>query len=361
MSVGIHISKNSHALEKTKHTSYMIAIKTEVELLHMSAFALFMLGPLNKSKISMDYTSIKQFCIENNIEIWPHASYISSGVWNVNFKNRHENKSLMYLRDIKDHLVIGKQLGVKGVVFHLPRHPIATVLETMEILSDCKVINSIRKNEGVLPAFTVEMPASRPNDELTYETSQKLNALVKAINADKQINLPWNICIDSCHEYAGGVNFATDWDKWEADLTNETRDKIKLIHFNGASGKNFGTGKDGHIIPLSKDDAIWSHLISDEFRDYIERSSIDDVNKVNLYDKLSHDELTILKNSQFNSIIQWCKKHNIAMIMEINRGKYQDIKLAMDIINSILGKKGGSLAIQKNETQIDDLINDLKL
>jgi endonuclease IV len=336
MSAGIFISKNSHIFEKTKHKNYTIAVKTEVELLKMTAFSVFLLGPLDKKKISMDYTTIAKYSKDNNIEIWPHASYISSGIWSVTNVNRHENKPLMFIRDIKDHLVIGKQLGAKGVVFHLPRHPINTVLETMEIISDCKAINSIRRNDGVLPAFTIEMPASKPNDELTYETAEKLNVLVAALVNNTKITLDWNLCVDTCHMYAGGVNFNTDFDDWERKLSTVTRDKIKLVHLNGASGKNFGTGKDGHIIPLSKQDDIWGGLISEEFRDYLARTELDEITDMNLYDKLSSDEVDAIKSSQFNSIIQFCKTKKIAMIMEINRGSLKDAKLAMDVVNHLL-------------------------
>lgn len=352
MSIGIHISKNSHILDG-KHKSYMIGVKTEVELLDMSAFSLFIMGPRDKKKISMDYQNINKYCKENVIEIWPHASYISTGVWNVNTKNRHENKSLMYLRDIKDHLVIGKQLSAKGIVFHLPRHPIETVLDTMEILSDCKVINSVRRNKGTLPKFTIEMPASKPNDELTYETAAKLNVLVDALAANAKITLPWNLCVDSCHEYAGGVNFGTDWSQWEKALSDETRARLQLIHLNGANANNFGTGKDGHIIPLSKQDAIWGTLISDEYRDYLVRTPMDDINKTNLYDKLTIDEKNVIINSEFNMLIQYAKRHNIAMIMEVNRGDYKDVKLAMDVINGLLSRsKESRLETMANMTKL---------
>jgi endonuclease IV len=354
MSIGLFISKNSHILEN-KHKSYIDAIKIETELLHISAFSLFLVGPLNKNKISMDYIGIKEYCNKNNIEIWPHASYISAGIWSITKENRHTNKSLMWMRHLRDQLIAGKQLGAKGISFHLPRHPIETVIEVMEILSDCKVINSIRNNEGTLPLFLFEMPASKPNDTLTYETSEKLNALVKALLKNKKITLSWGLNPDTCHEFAGGVNFGIEWDKWESNLSNETRNRIKLIHLNGAKGINFGTGKDGHIIPMSPTDAIWGNLVSDEYRDFLNRTDIADINKINLYEKLTADELKIIKNSSLNSIVQWCKIHNIAMIMEINDKQYKNTKFAMDVINGLLSKKGGF------ELQLDNLLHILKI
>lgn len=349
MSLGIHISKNSHVLPKNqfgKHKTVISAVKTEVALLNMSAFSMFILGPLNKAKIAMDLQNIKKYCEENNIAIWPHGSYISVGIWGVNIKNRHENKSLMWIRHIRDHLVIGKQLGAKGVVIHVPRHPIEVITETMEILSDCKVINSIRRNKGTIPNITLEMPASKPHEELTYETPEKLNTLVKALHDDKKITILWDICIDTCHLHSGGISFLkpNSWHEYETALSPLVKEKLKLIHLNSSKLENFGTGKDGHVCPLSKDDYIWSNLISEEFRDFIERSSEEDIVKINLYEKLSASELAIIKNSSLYDIIKFAKKNDVSMILELNRENLKDAKVAMDIINGLLkSARGGSV------------------
>lgn len=339
MSVGIHILKKTHISDEINHKSYYIAIAKETELLNMSAISLFLIGPKNKKKITLDINSIKSYCQKNNIEIWPHASYISTGIWSVDHSNRHENKSIMYINHIKDHLVIGKQLGAKGITFHLPRKPIETIVSTMEVLSNCKIINGIRSNKGTLPLLILEQPASRPDDVLTYETPEKLNALVKALVENPKITLPWGLNPDTCHSYAGGINFSNpgSWNEWESKLTPMTRSKIKLIHLNDAEGKNYGTGQDGHIIPMAHNGAIWGHLVSDEFREYLKRTSVNDINKLNLYDQLSDSEKKVIKDSSLNEIVQFCKRHDVAMIMEINRGDYKDVKFAMDVVNHLLG------------------------
>ncbi len=341
MSIGCHISKNSSIIDKKdvgKYKTYLEAIKYETELLNMSAFSIFTVGPRTKNKVAgLAHNDIKKYCEDNNLKLYTHSSYIASGIWNVNKENRHEDKSQMYLRLIRDELLQGKQLGAKGVVVHYPRHPISTIVETMKILSDCKIINAIRENSPV-PKFTLEAPASRPHNDLTYETPEKINALIHALKSNKDITIDFDLCIDTCHQYAGGVSFkeANSWHNYANALSKETYDAINLIHLNGAYAKNYQTGKDGHVIPMSKDDAIWSHLISDEFRDYLDRLDFEEINNINLYEKLSKSEITNLKNSSLYDIIKFVKTKDIAMIMEINVGHFNDSKAAMDIINGLL-------------------------
>lgn len=337
MSIGLHIGKNGRVVDY-KHKTMLDAITTESILLDISSLSLYTSGPRDKSKISMQHQEIKKYCAEKNIVIFPHGSYISCGIWNVNKANRHENKSLMFIRHIKDQLVDGKQLGAKGIVIHLPKHPIETVVETMEIISDCKVINSIRNNAGVMPNFTIEMPAAKPDELLTYETPEKLNKLTNALTNNKLITLPWDLCIDTCHMWAGGINFKDNlsWFNWESKLTDETKSKIHLIHLNGAKGTNFGTGKDSHSIACSKEDDIWKHLISDTFRSFLEVSTIQEFNACNMADHLSDEELDVIKESSLFAIVQFAKKNNIAMICEPGVKDYKGIKFIIDLVNKLL-------------------------
>ncbi|MGL5934192.1 MAG: TIM barrel protein [Cetobacterium sp.] len=343
MSLGLFVSKNSHILDK-KHKDYTLAITHETNLLSLSAISIFMIGPLNKNKISMNHQFIKAYCIENNIEIWPHGSYTSVGIWKVDHDNRHENKSKEMIRNIKDHLVVGKQLGAKGISFHLNRRTADDAASTLEVLSDCKEINNVRKNPGELPYLLIEMIASKSDDELTYETPEKLNHLVETLSSNEKITLKWAINLDTCHQYASGISYKepNSWNHWISELSEVTRNSIKLIHLNGALGSNFGTGKDLHQIPLAKSDAIWGSLVSSETREYLE--SIDEKellsgeSDINLYDSLSKKEKTAIQNSSLNEIVQWCKINEVAMIMEIkkDRGGFKEIKFAVDTVNALL-------------------------
>jgi endonuclease IV len=337
MSLGLHVGKNSKFTDN-KHKSMLDAVKAEVTLFNLSAIALFQMGPLNRLKNSMDTVGIKKYCLEHNIAVYPHSSYLAGGIWNVTEQNRMENKNRMYIRLIRDQLVLGAQIGAKSVVFHLTRQTISTVVETMIILSDCKEINALRKTGKPFPMFMFEAIASRGDPLLTYETAKKLNALTAALAAEPRITLPWNLCLDTCHMFAGGTTFAeaNSWNMYEAALTKLTREKIQLFHLNGALGKNFGVGKDGHRIPMSREDSIWGHLISDTFWEYIDAATISELNAGDLALKLFHEEMSYITSSSLFSIVQFAKKQNIGMIMEINLDHYKSAKLACDIINYLL-------------------------
>jgi endonuclease IV len=333
MSFVCNLSKDSHISGKKYKTMYD-SIKTETTLFHMSAISLFIVGPLNKNKVSLQLDDINKYCLEKHIKIFPHASYISAGIWHVKEENINDNKSMMWLRHVADHLIIAKQLSAKGVVFHLPRHTIEEVVKTMKALSISKELH----NHNKFPPIVLECPASRPDPNLTYETAVKLNNLVKTLHANKDINVNWNICIDTCHLFAGGMNFSevSIWNQYEHNLYNITKSKLKVIHLNGAERSNYATGKDGHVIPMARDDALWGHLISDEFRDYLKRTQLKEIENINLFDQLSKHERDEIKNSSLYFIVKFAKKHDIALIMEINRGDFKDAKFALDTVNSIL-------------------------
>lgn len=335
MSVGLHVSRTSKIFNKKDH-SYLEAIKTECEMFGLTAFAIFQIGPQNSHKNTMDIKAIKQYCIEHNISVYPHAAYVSTGIWNIRDAAHTKERERFYIKLIKDHLVEGEKIGAKGMVVHVPRHPIKTIVETMAILSNTPVINKVRSK--TLPLMLLENPASRADPLLTYETPSKLNALVKALDADPRITLPWGLCIDTCHLWAGGVSLKEDqsWYNYESALTTITRNKIQLFHLNGSHGENFSTGKDRHNIPFCRSDALFGHLLTDNFQSWLEGLSRDEANVANLALQLSRSELGRIKSSSFFAIVQFCKKKDIGMILEINVEYYNSAKFAIDLIHVLL-------------------------
>jgi endonuclease IV len=325
--LGLHISKNMTIGDKKYKTTEGV-VKAEILSLGLSAFSLFILGPQSYNAVSMDHESIRKYCSKNNVDVWPHGSYLTAGIWNVTRDNLDTGKSQAALKSIIDHIDIADKLGSKGVVVHLPRHNMETIVNTMHILSE-----NIKNDDRT--AFTIEMPASRPDEKLTYETSDKINLFVKTLMADSEITINWNLCVDTCHLWAGGVNMKK-FITWKNTLSRDTRDKIKLIHLNGAEAKNYGTGKDGHRIPLSRSDAIWGPLISDESRESIEALSVSEQRNKNLCIMLSYSDRERIQKSSLASIVKFAKMRKIAMIMEIKVEDFCNTKIDIDVLNWLL-------------------------
>jgi len=346
MSQGVFISKESNNIANKKYKTILDDIKYEVEHFKLSAICLFLHVPRSRTKIKIDYEEVKTYCQKNNVEIWPHGTYILPGLWSITYDNKDTEKSIGWLDHLYDQLEAGYKIGAKGISVHLPRKTLSTVVESMEIISSYNKIKELqklaKKDNADMPLLLIEMTASSPSPTLTYETPDKLNKLVNALTSNKKITVDWGINLDTCHNYASGVSFSeiNSWTKWVDKLSKDTHDKLRLIHLNGAKGTNFGTGKDSHQIPLSPTDNIWGHLVSERFRNYLDKISVKEIEKINLYEKLTPSEKTIIRNSSLNELVQWCKNKQpaAAMIMEINIKDYKNTKFAIDVINSLLSK-----------------------
>jgi endonuclease IV len=330
--IGIHVGKTSMLTGDTCK-SLLEALKLDNANLDMSAISLFMYGPQNLRKNNIAYNLLKNYCEEKNITIFPHGSYIAVGIWNVTKDNIDSDKSKKYIQHILDSLISGHDIDAEGIVIHVPRHPISTITNVMHILSSNSKFISVRK-AGLLAPIILEMPASKPHPTLTYETPKKLNTFCKALDSDKNINLEWNICLDTCHLYAGGIDLSgsDSWTDYQQQLSPLTLRKIKLFHLNGAELKNFGTGKDGHIIPCTAEDAIWGGLVSDRFRKYLSDINIIDAKKTDLASQLNNKEKTVFKQSSLFTLVKFAQKNNIAMICEINDNDYTNTKFIIDLV-----------------------------
>jgi endonuclease IV len=331
MPIGIHVAKKSHLGEKS-YKNIRDAIEGESKSFGLTAVQIFTHGPRTKNKNQMNYADIRGYCDEHKIEIYVHASYLSISIWGANHTNKKDNKSIGHIQHIYDMLESSKDLAARGLVLHLPKRSVSSIVETMEVLSEDGRFHTLQKKYGKLP-IVLEMPASKP-DNNTYETPEKLNRLVDALSSNKKINIDWELCIDTAHQYSCAVNFGVDWRGWVSSLSKTALDKISLIHLNGADAKNYGSGKDIHIIATSRGDAIWGNIISRDMREFINRDTADII-KYNLFDHLSHEELAEIKNSTLFDIIKFAKSRGVTVICEIGRGTAIEAKLSVDILNGL--------------------------
>jgi endonuclease IV len=291
--LGTHVCKISKMLDppnkvrKTMHES----IQVECEVLGLNAAQIFTHGPRGYNRNPMDYEKLKKLSEEYHLSV--HSSYPTVAIWKVTRKNKNEANSKKILEHVKDQLLSCRQIGADGLVIHISRHPVDHLLETM------KVLEPIIKDIGV-PVW-LEMISSKAHPELTYESPKKLNRLVKTLKEiDPQV---WGLCIDTAHVYGSGLDISTikQQDSWFNELTKEASKKISLFHLNGTESI-LGSGSDKHAIAFCTDD--------------------------NIYRKYKNTP----KKSGLYSVVKFCDKHIIPIILEINRGSE---KGTIDLINII--------------------------
>lgn len=318
--LGLHVSKTSKIDGKTNKT-IEDAIEKNIELYNITAAQIFTSGPRTLTLNKINFTSVKEICDEQKINISVHGCYPSVGIWN--------NPTTKYLSHLEDMIHSVKSIGGWGFVLHLPKKPPGDIIRVLEIIASMPEFND--KN---IPSLILEMPASKPGKD-TYETPDKLNNLCHLIEINKDLkNLNWCFCIDTAHQYSCGVDFEKTWDEWINALKKYTRDRIKLIHLNGISPEHFNTGKDIHQIIMSPNDGIWGVLMEDVIQ-FINNNK-EKIISEGIWAHLNEKEKNIIKQSSLASIVNFCKRKNIPMILEINTADPVYAKIAFDVLHHLI-------------------------
>lgn len=338
---GFHVAKES-LIRSAKFKTMLEAVEDAKKDLDVTAIQIFTHGPRDMKKNKIDYELVKQFCDDNKVEIHIHGAY-STGI----LKGKPENwtnfqSNLNYLLDAYN---AATQIGAKSIVFHLPKLKAQEIADAMNFIDktifDKILINKITDKEpsiklSNLPVFLLEIRAMKPESDVTFESADGLSKLCDAVKS-KKITIPWGVCIDTSHQWAGGIDMKSDWNSWYSSLSEFTKSKIQMFHLNGNNIKNFGTGKDVHEIVMSPDDDIWKHLISDETHAFLKRDRINIIRKrKNIYTLLSETDIKNIKHSTLYSIIELAKTKNIPIICEIKRGDYIYTRLLMDVLRHFM-------------------------
>lgn len=266
---GYHVARTSHIQDNKKSKTMLEAIISDYKVLPTNCIQIFVQGPRNSKMIKMDYIDIKNYCFKNNINLYVHSSYITVGIFNK------LNNSILIL---EEQLKVCDILGAKGFVIHISNKTPSEIIKIFDW-----IIPVLKKYKT---PFILEQPAKKPSNG-TYETPAKINKLTKMINK-KYDN--WGWCIDLCHLWSAGIktNEYTVLQKWLNDLKYPK--KILLFHLNGGSTNIFNTGRDKHILVLSKN---FNNLLTDS---------------------------AITKES-ITCIINFAKSYKLDCILEINRHK----------------------------------------
>lgn len=313
----IKISENQENIlknYKNKSTSYINTLKQDFELFNIKTSQIFTHGPRNMNRVILSnekninlIEELRNFIIKGNYNLYTHTSYPSIGFWNIEKDKITQKKSLEH---ILDQIKFAVEIGSKGVVLHLSKSPRDQIIGKLKELFTSKTYKKLLLKYGNnIPWLLLEMPAMKPFKDLTFENPEALNELANMIIKDLN-EFKCGFCIDTAHLWSGGIklNKGDEWYNWWSSLNEKTIKLIQLFHLNGANKSTFGTGKDKHIIPLSRGDKNTELMGDDIWKD---------------------------NQDSFISIIKWCKKNNIDLIMEINRGRISDTFKVLDYIKKI--------------------------
>ena len=274
MSFGIHVDRGGKTIDKAVDAAYN-------EYGPFTAFQFFIGGP-RSSTMTKDYEAVKTIDLEAIV----HSSYVSSGVWNAK-NERHACAHII------DQLRACASCGVKTFVLHLPKAPIEDIVETMSFIEH-EVKTRLKNCKP--PTIALEIISTKPTQNTSYETPDKLNALIAALTP---IKIKWGICVDTAHLWGCGVDISTYGAMRDWFGAIKRPKKIKVIHLNG-SLMDFGVHKDQHAIALTSRDKIWGHKV--------------------------------LSSTGFYAAVEFARENDIPCICEIN---YEDKRATKDLMSTL--------------------------
>jgi endonuclease IV len=275
--VGIHTSKGRY---KTMHD----AINGSYVRAPSSATQIFTHGP---QTLSMNKINIEELNkLSSYIKIYVHEPY-PCFIW----KGTDEG-----FKNMLNVFSTANDIGASGVVVHLPRATVETVVKHLTTF-----LGMLEEEKIDIP-IVLETPSNKPHPTMSWETPEKLEALTLALAHNGINNNRVGLCIDTAHVYIAGAQIQSrkDATKWLKKLPIGW---VHLFHLNGnvyKQGVRFG---DKHAIPFAGDDQIWGQknmTYNDsgckEFIEYAKGYNI----PVIFEGKASH------KNSDVLSFIQTC-------------------------------------------------------
>ena len=260
-------------------------------------------------------TDIIKYANDNNMFLVIHSPYVINGFWKTNDLTKL-NASLANAETFVSE-------NFKGLVVHLPKQ------------TPDKVANVIknRKYESV-PILLENHAYTDGND--SYELPHKLNALTELLEANNTPN--WGYCIDTAHLFvcmsqkdrAKGycIEKRKHMERWLSELSEVSRNKIKCWHLNGSENKA-SSHKDVHAIPIFGT----NHLLNSHMPDQIwgDMLLVDEI-KSDGVDSTLDIQVDLIRDTSLVPILKHAMKHNIPVILEINRGNNGDIRGCLKVL-----------------------------
>lgn len=282
--LGIHISK----IEKGKTTcSLDESVEIVLKDLNINACQVFTHGPRSLTECKID---VKSFVKKtSDIFVANHSPYLMVGIWNA--LTHPFTKKELYLSAFTKMIKRTHEIGSNCFVLHITKSSISKIKNVVIQLKDILIKYNVK--------LGLEMVALK-SCATTYETPEKINALIDAIGSDDY----YGIVVDTAHIWAAGVD-CTKY-SYMANWLDEIKDKSKIIlfHLNG-SQCNIKSGKDKHALVFDDDDRIWKDMNYNE--------------------------------SGVRAVVEFSIKHKVPMICEVH-GDSPNIKTTLKKIKSEMVK-----------------------
>lgn len=291
MLLGVHVSKESTVVDG-KSKSLELAIKRDLDKLGLNAAQVFVSNPRNGIVSKLNYGAIT--AATTDIDLTVHGSYNTVSVWKLTRANMNTIASQQIISNFTKQILATKSTSAWCLVIHISKVTIVTITETMHVLLPIAAKYKVM--------IGLEMISSKATTLTTYETPEKINALVSAINAIGLVSKWYGIVVDTSHIHGAGVNIQSYkmMSQW-LELIKE-KNKIIMFHLNGSYAE-CGSGKDKHAIIFAPEDLIWNRVRPDD--------------------------------SGVRAVVEYATKYNIVMIMEINRGSHTSVVKAINIIKQL--------------------------
>lgn len=246
--LGIHMRKGKHTtLENAIKHTFMFYAEKKPRTKSMIKYAQINThGPQNIRERRIDIEYLTKIMKDNDARIIVHSSSLTYPWKDTSYMWRHTFAQMK-----KSHM-----LSAYGIVIHLPKIEPKKIIPVLKIL-----LNENRKYKKTYKTNTIiilEMISQKPS-KYSYETPEKINALIAELKNHKITSRDIGICIDTAHIFVNhtevDIRLYIDAKKYIKKIKYPTF--IKLIHLNG----NTRTGySDSHTIPLSSDDQIWKKV-----------------------------------------------------------------------------------------------------
>jgi hypothetical protein len=288
MLLGVHVSQSSTVVNSDKAQPLELAISRDLDKLQLNAAQVFVSNPRNGVISKLNYESIVS--ISKDIDITVHSAYCTVSVWKVNKINQHLESSKRIIANFTKQIIATKNISGWCLVIHISKVPIDVIVETMSILIP------IAKEHKIV--IGLEMISSKATKTTTYETPEKINALIKAIGKS-----PWyGVVVDTSHIHGAGVDVVSYniMHHWLESIIEKK--KIIMFHLNGSYAER-GSGKDKHAIIFSPEDIIW-HGINP-------------------------------RESGVRAVIEFAVKNSSVIILEVNRGTPNNVAKAINTIKDL--------------------------